>query len=102
MESENQSNLLGKIFRVFLEVPDRPLNFSQICESLKGDNKISALRKEVKGAFEILEFLGVIRCVYNRPTTKLFQLCDPIPISSIGKKIEETYSNTKKNFPNSI
>lgn len=101
MDPESQSNLLGKIFKVFMQAPDRPLNFSQICEALKGDNKISALRKEIKGAFELLELLGVVRCVYNRPTTKLFQLCDPPPFNSIGKKVEEIYSKSKEEFPDS-
>jgi len=102
VELDINQSLLFKIFNVFLETPDRPLNFSQICEKVKGDNKISALRKEVKGAFKILELLGVVRCVYNRPTTKLFQLCNPIPFNKLGKKVEDVYKHaieSQQNLP---
>ena len=95
MSENNGSELLAKIFKVFLSAPDRPLNFSEICEAVKGDNRISAMRKEIKGAFQILEALGIVSCVYNRPTTKLWRLRDPIAFNRIGQRASEIFTSTK-------
>jgi len=102
LTSDDGTSLLSKIFKVFLSAGDRPLNFSQICEAVKGDTKISALRKEIKGAFNILEVLGVVKCVYNRPTTKLWRLIEPIPFSVLGERAEKIYSNMKQNLDTSM
>lgn len=98
MTSDDEISLLSKIFKVFLSAGDRPLNFSQICEAVKGDSKISALRKEIKGAFSILEVLGVVKCVYNRPTTKLWKLRDPIPFNVLGERAEKIFTDIKESL----
>jgi hypothetical protein len=85
MTGHNGSDLFFRILKIFKENPEKALNFTQISTALE------AHRREVAGAFKILQELGIVNNVYSRRTAKLFMLKNPLPLKNITDKIQSIY-----------
>ena len=91
LTSNDLTDLLHQIFRVFLTKSDIPLNVSQVCALIEGRGKVDSLRREVGGVLYVLESLGVIQCIYRQHSLRLYTLCTPPPFDKVGRRLQEIY-----------
>ena len=87
--------LLKRIVEEFLKDYHRPLNYSQLATALKAN------RQFITGAVNILHELGLLRCIHQRQTNKLFLIDLPLNYCDVIIRLRQIIP-PDGNFPKDI
>ena len=87
--------LLKRIIEEFLKDYHRPLNYSQLATALKVNRQL------ITGAVNILYGLGLLRCIHQCQTNKLFLIDLPFNYTDVIVRLRQTIT-PDGNFPKDI
>ncbi len=83
--------LLERILAVFSRDPEHPLNYSQLSRELKLNRQL------ITGTLNILQGIGLIKCVNQCQTNKLFLLNLPLDYKQLIQRIHRVINPQNKN-----
>ena len=88
VKGSKEPDLLKRIIGEFIKDYQRPLNYSQLAMALKVNRQL------ITGAINILHELGLLTCIHQRPTNKLFLLHLPFDYGDAIIRLRQTLAQS--------